>query len=187
MAPGRRLRLAAASGVVGGACAVAPVLPWLQAGRNGHCGWTCYVPLPAPASVAQLGGRVGTQVTPVLASVLFVVAVLCSVVLVLAVRGRACPPLLGRVLAVVALGALLWTVVVIVRYAEGGTLVRTAQDGMFAATVGVGAIVSLAGAAGAALLGGGVALGARWAVATDGPATSTARAPIDAQSDSSRS
>lgn len=187
MAPGRRLRLAAASGAVGAACALAPGLPWLAVGHNGHCGWTCYVPLPAPSNVAHLDGRAGTQIALGLAIALFVVATLCAAVLVLAVRGRTCPPLLGRVLAVVALGALLWTVAVIVRYAEGGTLVRTDRDGVFAATVGAGAIVSLAGAACAALLGGGVALGARWAGAQDGSGASPARGAGETQPGSSRS
>lgn len=187
MARGRRLRLAAASAAVGGACAIAPLLPWLVAGRNGHCGWTCYVPLPTPDSVAQLDGRQGTQVAVLLAVVLFVVAVLCAVVLVLALRGVPAPPSFGRVLTVLALAALVWTVVVIVRYAEGGTLVRTDQDGMFAATVGAGAIVALAGAAGAVLLGGGVALEARWAGAVDGSAAPAAAPPPGAQPSSPRS
>lgn len=164
MYPGRRLPLAAASGVVGGACALAPVLTWLTpTGQGGHCGWTCYAPLPVPDNLVVLGGRGGLAVSPALSALLLGVAVLCAVLLLLAIRGTTPPVVLGRLLTVAAFAALVWTVVVIVRYAEGGTLVRTTKDGVFSASVGTGAVVALIAAAGAVLLGGGVALEAGWA------------------------
>lgn len=175
MPVGRRLPLAAASGVAGGACAVAPTLGWLAVGRNGHCGWTCYVPLPTPGHVATLPGRAGAQVALPLAVLLFVVAALCAVLVLFALRGISPPVPLGRALTVASFAALVWTVVVIVRYAEGGTLVRTRQEGMFSPTLDVGAVVALIATAASALIGGGVALRARWAtVTTPGPGGSAA-------------
>lgn len=164
MHPGRRLLLAAASATVGAACALAPLLTWLTpTQRGGHCGWTCYAPLPVPDNVVRLGGRGGIDVAPVLAVLLLGVAVLCAALVVLALRGAAPPVVLGRAITAAAFAALIWTVVVIVRFAEGGTLVRTTKDGVFSANVGTGTVVALIAAAGAVLLGGGVALEAEWA------------------------
>ncbi|MDO9409080.1 hypothetical protein [Patulibacter sp.] len=164
MPVGRRTTLAAASGTIGAACAAAPWLTWLTAtGRAGHCGWTCYRAADAPLNVVSLSGRGGAQVAPALGVLLVALAVLIAAVVVLALVGGRPPVLLGRAVTVVGFAALVWTVVVIVRYAEGGTLVRTQGDGVFAANLGAGAIVSLAAAAAAVLLGGGIALRARWA------------------------
>lgn len=164
MHPGRRLPLAAASATVGIACALAPLLNWLTPTRGGgHCGWTCYAPLPVPGNVVRLGGRGGTDVAPALAVLLLVVAALCAVLVVLALRGTVPPVALGRLIVGASFAALIWTVVVIVRFAEGGTLVRTTKDGVFSANVGTGTVLALVAAAGAVLLGGGVALEAGWA------------------------
>lgn len=164
MPVGRRLTLAAASGTIGVACAVAPWMTWLTAtGRAGHCGWTCYRPLAAPLNVVSLSGRGGAHVAPVLAVLLLVLALLLAAVVVVALAGGRPPVVLGRLITAWAFVVLVWTVVVIVRYAEGGTLVRTRDDGTFAANLGAGAIIGLAAAAAALLLGGGVALRARWA------------------------
>jgi hypothetical protein len=173
MPVGRRLPLAAASGAVGAACAIAPALPWLTAtGRAGHCGWTCYRPLAA-TNVAAIDGRGGLQLAPVLSGLLIVLAVLCLVLLVLALRSAASPVALGWTIAGLGFAALVLTVAVIVRYAEGGSLVRTDADGVFSANVGVGAIVGLAGASAVTLLGGAIALGAGWVGAAAGAAVST--------------
>lgn len=176
MIPGRRLPLAAASATVGAACGLAPLLTWLTPTTGGgHCGWTCYVPMPVPANVVVLDGRGGLAVSPGLSALLLAVALLCAVVVVLALRGAVPPVALGRVTVVTAFAALIWTVVVIVRYAEGGTLVRTARDGVFSANVGLGTVVALIAAAGGVLLGGGVALEAAWAgqPAEDRPESAT--------------
>jgi hypothetical protein len=85
------------------------------------------------------------------------------VLVVLALRGAVPPTALGRLIVGASFAALIWTVVVIVRFAEGGTLVRTTRDGLFSANVGTGTVVALIAAAGAVLLGGGVALEAGWA------------------------
>lgn len=164
MPDGRRITLAAASGTVGVACLVAPWLTWLtDTGRAGHCGWQCYRPLAAPLHVASLSGRGGTQVALALSVLLLVVALLAGLVLAIALRGGRPPVLLGRMITAAGFVALVWTVVVIVRYAEGGTLVRTKEDGVFAANLGAGAVVALVGAAAAVLFGGGIALRSRWA------------------------
>jgi hypothetical protein len=165
MPDGRRIPLAATSGTVAVACAAAPWLTWLtDTGRAGHCGWTCYRPASSsPLNVVALSGRGGTQVAPVLGVLLLAIALLAAVVALLALRGVRPPVLLGRVLTLAGFAALVWTVVVIVRYAEGGTLVRTREDGVFAANLGGGAIVALIAAAAALLIGGGLALRARWA------------------------
>ena len=174
MSDGRRPTLAVASGAVGVACAAAPWLTWLTAtGRPGHCGWECYRSGSSPLNVVSVSGRGGAQVAPVLGVVLLVLALLVAAVVVVALlRGRP-PELLGRGVTVVAFVALVWTVVVIVRYAEGGTLVHTDDDGVFAADLGAGAVVALVGSAAAVLLGGGIALRARWAgyPAADDPAS----------------
>jgi hypothetical protein len=178
---GRRTPLVVASAGVAAASAAAPFLTWLSVnGRAGHCGWTCYVPSSAPAHVASLAGRSGTAVTPGLSALFLVVALLALAVLLTALRPGGVPVLLGRLTTAVAFAALIWTVVVIVRYAEGGTLLRTRADGVFAANLGAGAIVALAGASGALLMGGGIALGSAWATDLDrlggrAPATATAR------------
>ncbi len=186
MPDGRRIPLAAASGTVAVACAVAPWLTWLtDTGRAGHCGWTCYRPASTPLNVVSLSGRGGTQVAPVLGVLLLAIALLAAVVALLALRGARPPVALGRVVTLAGFAALVWTVVVIVRYAEGGTLVRTREDGVFAANLGGGAIVALIAAGATVLIGGGLALRARWAgwPAVDeepcpgGPATR--RAPDD--------
>lgn len=174
MSDGRRIPLAVASGAVGVACAATPWLTWLTAtGRAGHCGWTCYRPTGAPLNVVSLSGRGGAQVAPVLGVLLLVLALLLAAVVVLALLGGRPPVLLGRAVTVVGFVALVWTVLVIVRFAEGGTLVRTDDDGVFAADLGTGAVVALVSSAAAVLLGGGIALRARWAgyPAPDAPAS----------------
>ncbi|MEV4419678.1 hypothetical protein AB0L40_06820 [Patulibacter sp. NPDC049589] len=159
MRVGRRTPLAAAAAVVGLACAVAPALTWLTAtGHPGHCGWTCYRPLANPAPVAALGGRGGMQVAPAIGVLLIVVAILCALALVGALRSAGPPVALGWVLTGTSFATLVGTVVVIVRYAEGGTMVRTDEDGVFTANPGVGAIVALVSAGAAVLVGGMVAL-----------------------------
>jgi len=164
MPVGRSIPLAVASGTIAAACATAPWLPWLTAsGNGGHCGWSCYRAAPGPTNVAALAGRGGTQMALGLGALLLVLAALLAVVAVIALQGRRPPVLLGRVLSAGAFVALVWTVLLIVRYAEGGTLVRTRQDGTFAAGVGGGAVVALVAAAAAVLFGGGIALRARWA------------------------
>jgi hypothetical protein len=117
-------------------------------------------------------------VTPALSVLFLVVALLALAVLLSALRPGGVPLLLGRLTTAAAFAALIWTVVVIVRYAEGGTLLRTRADGVFAANLGAGAIVALAGASGALLMGGGIALGSAWATDLDrlgGRAPATAR------------
>lgn len=163
MPSGRRTPLVVASAGVALACAAAPWLAWLTVnGRAGHCGWTCPVPaaeLPPSDHMATLAGRTGTAISPALAVLLLLVAVLAVVTLVAVLRAEDAAVGLGRVLVLAGFVALLWTVVLIVRYAEGGTMIVTSADGVFAADLGPGAIAALAGAAGGLLTGGAVALG----------------------------
>ncbi|WP_157260818.1 hypothetical protein [Patulibacter minatonensis] len=162
----------ASAAVVGAACTVSPLLTWLTAnGHKGHCGWTCYVPTSRPVSIAALGGRGGLQVAPLVGILLVVLAVLAVAVLVTALWSSDGPPVaLGWTISAAGLGTLIGTVVVIVRYAEGGTMVQTTADGVFSANPGPGAVVALAASAGAVLLGAAVALRPTVAVAVADPA-----------------
>jgi hypothetical protein len=160
MRAGRRTPLAASAAAVGVACAVSPLLTWLTAnGHKGHCGWTCYVPASRPISIASLGGRGGVQVAPLVGILLVVLALLAAAALVGTLRSPDGPPVaLGWTISAVGLGVLIGTVVVIVRYAEGGTMVQTSGDGVFSANPGPGAVVALAATAGAVLLGAAIVL-----------------------------
>lgn len=166
----RRLPLAAACAAVGAACATTPAFTWLSAtGHPGRCGWTCYVPTTQAPPIATLAGRGGTQVAGALGVLLVVVALLAVVAAVMALRPAGPPVLLGWAIVAAGFAALVWTVLVIVRYAEGGTLVRTPRDGVFSANPAFGAIAGLVATAAAVLLGGLLAL------RPDAPATPVAR------------